>query len=137
MNKQPIYLLVGVPGSGKSWVCNQLKDKFEYLAHDDYIGMPYAKHASASARTGTKPVLIETPFSISQLKNPLEVSGNKVIPVFIIESEDVLKDRYYKRDKKLIPTGHLTRMKTYAERAKEWNAFMGTSQEVLEYLKSV
>ena len=32
-----VYLVVGVPASGKSWVCEQLKDKFEYVHHDGFI----------------------------------------------------------------------------------------------------
>lgn len=137
---QPIYLVVAVPGSGKSWVCDQLTDLFHYVHHDGYIG--HIKHPEAyvdaileATETAKKPLLTEAPFSISKIKDPLEAAGHKVKPVFIIEDPAVLSARYLKREKKPIPKGHLTRMGTYAARAKAWKAFTGTSQEVLDYLK--
>ena len=138
--RQPIYLIVAVPGSGKTWVTSQLGDKFEFVHHDLFIGQAgeaYVKSILKRAEKATKPLLTEAPFSISQTKDPLEAAGYKVIPIFIIESEPVLRDRYFKREKKSIPQGHITRMKTYEQRAHDWKAFKGTSQEVLEYLKKL
>lgn len=134
-----IYLVVGVPGSGKSWVCEQLRDKFEYVHHDGYIGhikQPevYVDAILQKAKSATKPLLTEAPFSISQIKDPLEAQGFKVIPVFILEDPRIVSERYQKREKKQIPTGHLTRMETYRSRAREWGSFFGTSQQVLEHL---
>lgn len=129
-----VFIVVGCPGSGKSWVCEQLGHKFDHLKHDDFIGKDYGS-ALAEASKGNKPVLAETPFSISQLKEPLEAKGIKVVPVFISEPDGVIEERYLKRNGKPIPTGHLTRQKTYAERAKLYGAFIGTAQEVLEHLK--
>ena len=138
---QPIYLVVGVPGSGKSWCCEQLTEKFEYINHDGYIYLKrpghYLKVVLEKAKTAEKPLLIEAPFSVNETKDPLEKAGYNVIPVFIIEPEPVLRARYLKREKKLIPQGHITRMQTYAKRANEWKAFRGTSAEVYEYLKRV
>jgi hypothetical protein len=128
----PIYLLAGTPGSGKTWVCKQLEDKFDYLAHDDFPNpKTYISAIKRLASFATKPILIETPFSVSTFTDSLPVT-----PVFIIESEEVTKSRYEARDNKPIPQGHLSRIKTYIDRAKELNAFSGTSEQVLEYLKS-
>lgn len=135
-----VYLLVGVPGVGKSWVAEQLKDRFDYVRHDDFIGA----HASAyvdqifeRSITAGKPVLAEAPFSVSQTKEPLEEYGVDVVPVFILEDEEVLSRRYESRDGAAIPTGHLTRQRTYASRASEWGSFRGTSAETLEHLRRV
>ena len=38
-----IYLLVGVPGSGKSWVASRLAMEFLYVPHDDYMDGAYGK----------------------------------------------------------------------------------------------
>lgn len=141
MTKQSIYLLVGVPGVGKTWVCNQIAHKFEYVHHDGFIYLKqpgaYLNAILEKAPSATKPLLIEAPFSISETKDPLEKAGYKVIPIFIIEHETILMDRYQKREKKPIPPGHLTRMKTYLSRAKDWGSFHGTSRQVMEYLKTV
>lgn len=138
---QPIYLVIGVPGSGKSWVCEQLTDKFEYVHHDGFIYLKqpgaYLNAIMEAIPTATKPLLIEAPFSISQTMDPLVKAGHKVIPVFIIEEDKVVAERYSQRDKKPIPKGHLTRMQTYKQRAKEWDAFQGTSSEVFKYLQNV
>lgn len=133
-------MVIGCPGSGKSWVCDQLKDKFEYVHHDLYIKMAgdtYVKEIIKAAKDATKHILCEAPFSISQLKEPLEKAGIDVIPVFIQEYPIVIETRYKAREGKHIPRGHITRQETYAKRAKEWNAFQGTSQEVFDHLSKV
>lgn len=132
------YLIVGCPGSGKSWVAEQLKDKFDYVHHDAFIGMngnAYLHEIFKRASVAKKPLLLETPFGVSYIKDALRARGIPVECVFIQEDDQVIKKRYEERDKKPIPTGHLTRQKTYMERANKYKAFHGSSSEVLEYLK--
>lgn len=132
------YMVIGCPGSGKSWVCDKLKDLFHYVHHDLYIGMAggtYVQEILKEAKKATKPLLIEAPFSISQIKDPLEQAGLEITPVFIQEDHKTISSRYSARDKKEIPKGHLTRQETYRQRAISWKAFQGTSSQVLEHLK--
>lgn len=138
---QPIYMVVGCPASGKSWVCRQLRRQYDYLPHDDYMmgsksTSMYVEAIKAMHRDARKPLLIETPFSVSQIKDPLEKLGFRVVPVFILEKPDTLRKRYKAREGKDIPAGHLSRQATYAQRAMDWQAFQGTSNHVLEYLKN-
>lgn len=136
----PVYLIVGCPGSGKSWICNQLAEQFSYVAHDDFIGKGNNKYPEAiirAARTSPRPVLCETPFSVSQLLEPLTKAGCRVVPVFIIEKFAVIAKRYLDREGRTIPLGHLNRQNTYRARAMELKAFMGTSSEVLLHLKAI
>lgn len=140
--KETIYLVVGVPGSGKSWICEQLKDRFTYCHHDGYIGHiahpeAYVDGILEAAKETEKPILAEAPFSVSAIKNPLEWHGHRVVPLYIIEDPSVVAARYQKREGKPIPKGHLTRMNTYAQRAKATKAFHGTSREVFERLVDV
>jgi adenylate kinase family enzyme len=139
------YLVCGVPASGKSYACEQLTEKFEYVHHDGFIYLKqpgaYVKAVIEKARTATKPLLIEAPFSISQTKEPLEAAGIRVIPVFIIENSSVLTARYEKREgkekaRRYLP-GHLSRQETFLKRALDWGSFRGTSSEVLEYLRGI
>lgn len=131
-----VFAVVGCPGSGKTWVCEKLRDKFKYIAHDDHIS-PGANYVNAilSKVAESSPILIEIPFSISQIKEPLERAGVRLTTLFILEDDRVISDRYFKRTGKSIPKGHLTRQRTYAQRAIESNSFTGTAHEVLEHLK--
>lgn len=133
-------MLVGCPGSGKSWVANQMKQSMDYIPHDNFIKTPSTYLQNILSHVKNKkndtPLLIETPFSINQLKEPLKNRGLDVECVFIQENHDTLKNRYETREGKPIPEGHLTRQQTYAERAKESGSFFGSSNQVLDYLKS-
>lgn len=132
-----VYMVVGCPGSGKSWVCDQLREHFTYVRHDDHIGGNYVAEILKAFKHSTRPLLIETPFSMSQLIDPLKKAGVHVTPVFIIEKHDVIRERYRKRGSGEIPAGHLSRQLTYELRAEGQQAFRGTSEQVLAYLKSV
>lgn len=136
---QTVYLVIGVPGSGKTWLCRQLGHKFDHVPHDDYIGPKqhgvYAKAITEKAKTAQRPILAEAPFSISEIKLPLEAANVKVVPVFVIETPEVLNERYRRREHRLLPMGHLTRQVTYINRCTELKAFRGTSSEVLAYLQ--
>lgn len=134
---QKIYLLCGVPGSGKSWVCEQLQEKFEYIANDDYIGKDYIKELFLRARRSEKPVLADCPFAERKVREELENLKLTVVPYFIVESPQVVKKRYEARDLKPVPSNVVTRSMTIKNRADEWRAPHGTSSEVLELLRSV
>lgn len=131
-----VYLIVGVPCAGKSWVCEQVQDKIKYVHHDLYTGMggrPYVE-AILKALVETDAVLAEAPFSLSNIVGPLLGAGVEVWPLFIIEPVEVLRARYWKRENKEIPRGHVTRQQTYAQRCEDGGFFRGTSTEVLTHL---
>lgn len=147
-----LYMVVGAPGSGKTWVCSQLQYKFHLIHHDGFIylkhpdPMAYVKEILKEAPRATKPVLIEAPFSVSKTKEPLEKAGYKVETIYIIENERTHSQRYLERekregrwseDKRRHLAGHLTRTKTYLERAKGDGSFHGTSSEVLEHMRNL
>lgn len=135
-----IFILAGSPGSGKSWVAGQVEDKFTYVPHDTFGLKSYDEYVSAitkKAESSEKPILCDTPFSLSQLMDPLQKQGYDVRPVFIIEPIEVTRKRYEERDKKPIPQGHLTRIGTFLERAKRLQAPYGSSDHILHYLRNV
>lgn len=134
-----VYMVVGCPCSGKSRVCDQLREHFCYVRHDDYMGdlQTYVVAIHQAATKATRPLLIETPFSMSQLLEPLQNHGYNVTCVFIQEPHEELERRYRAREGKPIPVGHLSRQKTYAQRAYDMQAFVGTSAEVLRHLQGL
>lgn len=143
-----LYLLCGVPGSGKTWVANQLTDHFLYIAHDDYIGrieggrkIPARDVVQAAvdyhdAQPNGRVFLLDCPFGERILKEKLEAQGFDVRPVFIVELPAVIAERYHKREGKPISKNNLTRAVSIKERAEEWKAPFGTSSEILAFLRA-
>jgi hypothetical protein len=140
-----IFILVGASGSGKTWVANQITDKFTYVPHDRYglkSNDEYVKAISAIANASSKPIVCDTPFSLSQIQSPLAKLGYEVKPVFVVEKPSVTRQRYearYATEKKgqeQMPKGHLSRIQTYIDRAKELKAPIGTSTEILDYMRN-
>lgn len=153
----PVILIIGVPGSGKSWCARQLKDKYTYVPHDrcwthpekfppkdgdgdcDWPSGAKSTHVMELVRVAAKsdkPIITECPFAERELREQLEAHGIKVEPIFIIEPPRIVMDRYQKRSQKRIPKSFLTRATSIVDRADEWQAERGTSQEVLEILRS-
>ena len=132
-----VFLICGVPGSGKTWICKQLTEKFTHVANDDHIGGDYCKEIYRAARSSEKPVLADCPFAERLVRDDLIKRGLDVTPLFIVEAAQTVKKRYEARDGMPIPTNHLTRAMNIGKRADEWRAPKGTSQEILEYLRGI
>ena len=133
-----VDLIVGCPGAGKSWVTERLKDRYELVHHDAYAGMTGQRYVNAiksTAASANKPILAEAPFSVSQIRRPLEKAGYDVRTVTIQEDRDVIAKRYQSREGRPIPQGHLTRQETYREMAEKAGEFVGTNKQVLSHLK--
>jgi hypothetical protein len=77
------------------------------------------------------------PFAERKLREDLEHAGIKVVPVFVIEPPEVVAKRYYTREGKPLHKAAITRATSIRDRAGEWSAFGGTSDEVLEHLLKV
>ena len=137
-----VYLIVGVPASGKSWLCDQLRNRFEYVPHDETIHLKdpeaYLETIHAMSFEALKPLLIEAPFSMG-IEGELSALGYNVTPVFVIEEPSVLRHRYELRGRHEdhIIKGHLSRQDTFRKRAQLRQAFAGNSTEVLEHMRGI
>jgi len=155
MSMQPVVLVCGVAGAGKSWICRQLKDDYYYVAHDRCWSHPTAQpgigddiawgppgsksthlpEVLAAARSASKTVLTEVPFGERQFREDLEREGVVVHPVFVVEDEKVIRTRFMQREGSLPSKGVMTRLAGLQARAQSWRSFWGTSEEVLAYLR--
>lgn len=135
--KPKVYLLCGVPASGKSWVADQVKDKFTYIPHDKYTRHELLLRAISEINKNEKNVLIDCPFDERTLRTELESYGIEVLPIFIVESPDLIYSRYMKREGKPPAQNVLTRALSIRHKIEEWSAASGTSEEILKYLKDV
>jgi hypothetical protein len=130
--KPVVYLVSGISGSGKSWVCEQLLDKFTYVSYDRE---QRRDHLDLLKATTGKPKLYDPSIKISTFIRRYSYLFD-IRPVFIIENESVIRDRLEIRGG--VFTDYAPRrMKVIASRAAKYGVFSGTSSEVLDYLKSV
>lgn len=140
-----VYLLVGVPGSGKSWVAAQVKHLCLYLEHDAYIDNEdpegdYIKDIIELVPHAKKPVLLETPFSVSFYTEKLVKAGIPVKLLYICPDRHTLETQYRDRADRLgkpvrdINKGHLTRNRTFIDRALASGDIVGDSEAVLKIL---
>jgi hypothetical protein len=138
----PIVLLAGVPASGKSWVASRARNDFHYLPHDGYKRDKYSDQLNdyladiviaATNINSKKPLLIETPFSVSRIAGPLERMGFQVIVVYVLETEDTLFKRHTTRGTEA-RASYLTQQVTYYDRAILSDSFHGTSEEALAHI---
>lgn len=134
---KPLYLICGVSGSGKTWVCKQLQDKFHYIPHDEHYVRDSLLIACNKARLQPKPIITECPFGERPLRDFLTEHGYEVKPYFVIEAPHLVQQRYFERERKPLPQAANTRAGTIIKRAEEWKAPHGTSKEILEKLRSV
>lgn len=129
-----VYLICGVPGSGKTWVCERLLGQFTYVAHDDHM-KDFVNAIWQVAQESDFPIVSECPFAERLIKGQLEAKGLTIIPLFIVEDSAVIERRYNQRSGKVFPKSHATRSVSILSRAIEWGAFHGTSEEVLDRIK--
>lgn len=129
-----ITLLIGAPAAGKSWVSSQLLDKFEYISYD---GNSKKDHLELLRQPSEKPKLYDPTFKISTIIRRHSNEFNFTI-VCIYETEEVLKERMANRNGKFTTT-IMKRNEQVKKRYEKYgiNGFIGTSDEVLNYLKSV
>lgn len=127
-----VYLLVGAPASGKSWIANQLTDTFEYVSYD---GNSKKDHLDLLRKKSDKPKLYDPTFKISTIIRRHSDEFNFIV-IGIYETEEVLRSRMEQRGGKWTDT-IIKRNEVVKKRYEKYgaNGFLGTSQEVLDYLK--
>lgn len=129
--KPKLYLVCGVSGSGKSWVCNQLKDKYEYLSSDSSPKKGHVEKLKEMAKT-SKPLLYDLSVSISTfIKN--NAAEFDIYPIFIKETREVILARLAERGTGMALSD--SRLKAIDSRTVKYGKFSGTTVEVLKYLE--
>jgi len=128
-----VYMLCGVAGAGKSWVANQLLDSFHYVSFD---GISKSQHVDVMRQyNGEKPILYDPNIKVSTFIKRHSHEFN-IIPIFILETEEVVKSRIALRGGTWTP--HIPkRIAVMHARNAKYGVFSGTAQEVLNYLKSL
>lgn len=124
-----VILVTGVSGAGKSWVCQQLKDRMHYVSYDDDCKRDIRSYLwSLDCK-----VVLYDPFShvstfIKRNGDIFEIELN-----VILESRSVIEQRLLSRGGTITPS-IVKRMKRM-EKLASIASFSGTSEEVLDHLK--
>lgn len=129
-----VHMIVGVPGSGKSWVAEQL-NQFDHKPHDSYPVSDYHKELITHSKQASKDILAEAPFRASVLIDQLKAAGIPVKTYYISEPEQKIRQQYEARSKKQWPKQNLTNLKKYDQRP-DWD-HKGNSNQILDILKKI
>ncbi len=135
-DNKTVYLVCGVSGSGKTWVCKQLTKKFNYVPHDEHYN-DMAEALKKAAAGDPRPLITECPFGERLVRDEIESLGMKVIPVFVIGDLELTRSRYREREGKEMQKAACTRASTIKKRAEEWGAPFGPSEFILKFLSNV
>ena len=130
-NKVPFYIVAGPAGSGKSWVCDQLEN-VNYISFDTIPKEQHYHYMLEYSKTG-KPIIYDPFRKVSTIYNRYkDLFEMKVI--LIEESDSIIYSRLKGRGSKL----SLEKVKesvSYMNKYKKNAHFIGSSTEVLEYLR--
>lgn len=127
--KQDLYIVAGCPASGKSWVCEQLMDKFSYVSYDN-VNKNY--HVYELLKNNSKPLLYDPTIKVSTFTKRYGHLFN-IRLIVIVEDKTTIDQRMTARGGKVTNTieRRIKRMNNLSKKCE----FSGTSSEVLEYLK--
>lgn len=125
--KKTVILVTGVSGSGKSWVCNQIKNKL-YLPFDKID----KKNIRSIIYNLDVPEIVYDPtvHVSSFIRRNKDIFNIRLL--VIDEAEEVIKDRLISRGGNF--TENISKRIKRMRQIKNAAEFSGTSKEVLEYL---
>lgn len=128
--KPVVYIVSGVSGAGKSWVCNQLTKYAKYIPYDKTLML----EAIATMKKATMPILYDIVTNVSTFikKNQDSLDIRLIIIAGdFLQVKAQLLDRGGKVTKSLY-----SRWKRMKYHSKHNAIFTGSSQEVLDFLKT-
>jgi cytidylate kinase len=130
-NNVNLYIVCGPSGSGKSYVCENLKDKVSYISYDKTPKEEHIYHMTNLAAEN-KDILYDPFRKPVTIYNRYKETFNVHLYV-IVETEDVIYNRILQRgghpDRSAIQKA-IKKLPRWAKKA----TFVGTSSEVLEAL---
>ena len=126
-NPKTVVLLTGAPASGKSWVCTNISN-LDVLDAD----IISKKNLVSEVDNATKPLLALTVGVSTFMKRNPQFNYKLIV---IIEDISTLENRMVARGGQVTDTirRRLKRMHSLAKQAE----FVGTSSEVLDYIKGL
>lgn len=120
-----VYMVCGVSGSGKSWVCNQL------AAHVKYVPVDKMGHILPTEELELHDRVIKISTTIKKWR----LLGIEVVPVFILGDFLKVKKQLVGRGGRITKSLY-SRWKRMVSLERKYSAFTGDSAEVLKWLRA-
>jgi hypothetical protein len=131
--KPKLFIVFGCSGSGKTWLTNQLTEKF-HVVHYDLTPKSKLLEVLHSQPTD-KPILLDLPIKISTFikhhSSEFDIRCVAVMGDFLQVKTQILQ-----RGGKITCTLY-RRWKQIQKRADKYAEFTGDSQQVLDYLRQI
>jgi transposase-like protein len=128
-----VYFVVGASGAGKSWVCEQLTDMANYVNYDKGDRMAHSSSILDAWIKNNRPCLFDPTTNVITYFNSFSTLFTVKL-IVIDELYDVVSNRLLGRGGQVTNSlkKRVKRMNSLSKKAE----FSGTSDEVLQYLKS-
>jgi len=134
-NQKTVYVVSGIAGSGKSWVCKQLQHNkgITYVSYDDNRKKNHLDliRNAPDGNIVLYDLNIKTSTFIRRNCHEFNIRFVTILGDFLRVKQQ-LKDRGGK-----ITKGTYTRWKVMKKRAEQYAEFTGDSYQVLQYLKNI
>lgn len=86
-----LFILIGAPGTGKTWLCDKLSNDFNIISSDRMRGD--IDSAVSEALKDSKPVIVDLPFRIKAFIERWRARVPDCVVVALVEEESVHKIR--------------------------------------------
>lgn len=127
-----LFILIGAPGIGKTWLCNRLSDDFYVVSSDRFKNK--LDDAVKEALKQDKPVLVDIPFKIKAFIERWRAIVPDAYVATLVEEEAVHRQRIESRGGKFNET-IVRRIKRIDSLSKRYANLVGTSDLLLRRLK--
>lgn len=126
-----LFILIGAPGIGKTWLCNRLSNDFTIISSDR--NRDNIDEAIRSALQQDKPVLVDIPFRIKAFIERWRLTLPACVVVSLVEDEATHRARLASRGGEYTDS-ILKRVRRVDSIARRYGNISGTSDELLDRL---
>lgn len=126
-----LFILIGAPGVGKTWLCERLSNHFHVVSSDRFKNK--LDDAVEEALKQDKPVLVDIPFRIKAFIERWRAAVPDAYVVALVEDEDVHRQRIESRGGKFNDT-IVKRIKRIDSLSKRYANLIGASDHLLKRL---
>lgn len=129
-----LIILIGPPGIGKTWLCEQLKDQCFIAAHDKFRSS--LDEEIEKALEGDIPIVVDIPFKIKAFIERWKAKVPNTIVFALVEPEEIHRERIAKRNGKFNETIE-RRIKRVASIAKKHANFTVSTNNALFIIRKI